>query len=185
MFHQPALTRDASISTRGFTIIEVLIALAIFSIGMLAVSMLQINGLMSTASARRVSEAMNIAQTQAETLMAIPFYLDDSADWDGNGCNNRYEFNADLRDGNYQLNADWTGEYTVFWTISEGPIPCEGVGTDPDGNPCDGIANIRSVCTVVLSKAILIEVARTNNPGNIVATLNLVKTGVESTRLVP
>ncbi len=166
----------------GFTLIEVLIAIAIFSIGLLAVGMLQVNGLMNTASARRTTDAMNVAQAQAEALMAMPFYLENDSDHDGNGCINRYELNPDLLDGNYQLNEEWTGEYTVFWTISEGPMPCEGEGTDPDGNPCTG-TYVRSSCDVVLSKTIQLRVARTNAPGNALIALNLVKTGAESARL--
>ena len=66
----------------GFSIIEVLVALAIFSIGLLAVGLIQIKGINSTRSSRQKTEAMNIAETQSERLMSMKFYLDDNGEDD-------------------------------------------------------------------------------------------------------
>ena len=57
----------------GFTLIEVLIAMVIFSIGILAVAKMQIAAINSNANARKLTEAGVAAQEQIESLMSIPF----------------------------------------------------------------------------------------------------------------
>ena len=60
-------------SDEGFTLIEVLIAMAIFLIGFLAVGAMQISAVNSNASARMRTEASMIAAQHAERLLALPF----------------------------------------------------------------------------------------------------------------
>jgi len=60
-------------SQRGFTLIEVLIAMAIFSIGILGVSTMQLRSANGNTSARIRTEASIWAQDQVETLMQLPF----------------------------------------------------------------------------------------------------------------
>ncbi len=57
---------------RGFTLIEVLIAIGIFAIGFLAVGTMQINALTKTNSARRTTEALTLAEDKSEELMIQP-----------------------------------------------------------------------------------------------------------------
>jgi len=57
----------------GFTLIEVLIAMAIFAIGILGVATMQISSTNGNTSARKHSEASEFAQGQVELLMATPF----------------------------------------------------------------------------------------------------------------
>lgn len=54
---------------RGYTILEVLIALAVFAIGILGVATMQTRATGSTANARMYSEASELAQSRAEQLM--------------------------------------------------------------------------------------------------------------------
>lgn len=77
----------------GFTIIEVLIAAAIFAIGILGVATMQITATNGNASARMYSEASEIAQGEIERLLAEPY--------------------EDITDGN----ALTPEKYTVQWTI--------------------------------------------------------------------
>ncbi len=58
----------------GFTIMEVLIAIAIFSIGLLAVGALQANSLTETGDVAQKTEAWTFADEQAELLKQLPFY---------------------------------------------------------------------------------------------------------------
>lgn len=67
---------NSSKQTRGFTLIEVLIALAIFSIGFLAMGALQSGALMRTGEIGRKIEASAILSDKAEQLRALPFYED-------------------------------------------------------------------------------------------------------------
>jgi type IV pilus assembly protein PilV len=58
---------------RGFTLVEVMIGMAIFAIGFLAVSAMQITAIQGNGSAREGTEAATLAAAQAERLMAQPY----------------------------------------------------------------------------------------------------------------
>ena len=57
----------------GFTLIEVLLAMAIFSIGILAAASMNVATINGNATARFNSEAAVMAQDQLERLIAMPF----------------------------------------------------------------------------------------------------------------
>ena len=61
---------------RGFTLIETLIAMAIFSIGILAVGSMQISAINNNASARMRTEATILASETVEKLMSLENYND-------------------------------------------------------------------------------------------------------------
>lgn len=56
----------------GFTLIEVLIALAVFSIGILAVGGMQISAIKGNARARSLTEATTMAADRMEKLIQLP-----------------------------------------------------------------------------------------------------------------
>jgi len=58
---------------KGFSLIEVLIALAIFSIGILAVTSLQVSASLQSRNSSEITEASAIASNQMEELMLRPF----------------------------------------------------------------------------------------------------------------
>ena len=60
----------------GFTLIEVLVAIAIFGIGLLAIGAMQTNALMKTGISTRKTEALALVDEQAEVLKQLPFYQD-------------------------------------------------------------------------------------------------------------
>jgi prepilin-type N-terminal cleavage/methylation domain-containing protein len=85
---------------RGFTLIEVLIALAIFSIGILAVAGLQIRSINMNTAARMQSEATTVAVDVMERLMGLPYehpQLDESIG----------------------VQQSQVGVYTAFWQITD------------------------------------------------------------------
>lgn len=84
----------------GFSIIECMIALSIFSIGIMAVATLVLSSIGENASARRITEATALAETRLEQLMAMP-YDDIVADQETQGA------------------------YTVAWEVTEGDIVAE------------------------------------------------------------
>jgi type IV pilus assembly protein PilV len=57
---------------KGFTLIEVLITMAIFSIGVLAVASMQYWSVRNTASGNIMTTAANLARAQMETLKSVP-----------------------------------------------------------------------------------------------------------------
>lgn len=58
---------------RGFTIVEVMIAIAIFSIGVLAVTQMQVRALNAGRQSFNQTEAAMWAANQAEAFIALPF----------------------------------------------------------------------------------------------------------------
>ena len=71
--HKAAETIREKRGRRGFTLIEVLIAMAIFSLGMLAVGTLQITSTNSNASARIQTEEYTWVVDRIERLTALSY----------------------------------------------------------------------------------------------------------------
>lgn len=100
--------------TAGFTLIEVIIGLCIFSIGIMAVYGMQLQSVQMNANARRLTEASSAARDVLERLKGL--------DYDS----------ADLKDTNAdgQAGLDSIGEGAdhsagnVFWNIAvNSPVP--------------------------------------------------------------
>ena len=99
----------SSYKERGFTLIEVLIAMAIFSIGILGVGTMQIRSTTGNTSARIRTEASVWAQDRVETLMLLSYN------------------DVLLSPGSHNLNE---GLYTVNWTVWDDPaVPIAGAVT--------------------------------------------------------
>ena len=64
--------RSRKEKNRGFTLIEVLIALLFFSISMLGLGALQLNSIKSVAKADTITKATALAHSQIELLKGLP-----------------------------------------------------------------------------------------------------------------
>lgn len=96
--------KKKKINDGGFTIIEVLIALAIFAIGILGVAKLQLASVSDNTNSRKYTEASTQGVSQIESIMGLPY--DDPALADGTTDSVTHEI------------------YTVNWTITDAdPIP--------------------------------------------------------------
>jgi prepilin-type N-terminal cleavage/methylation domain-containing protein len=73
MLHKKAIKNSRQMSDRGFTLVEVMIGMAIFFIGFLAVGSMQISAINGNSGAREATEAATLATHQLETLIALPF----------------------------------------------------------------------------------------------------------------
>jgi prepilin-type N-terminal cleavage/methylation domain-containing protein len=93
----------------GFTLVEVLIALAIFSIGMLAVGSIQISSTARNTGARISTEASIWSRDQVESLMLLPY--DSSPQLDPGP--------AGLGPPLHQVSQ---GQYTVQWDVWDDTI---------------------------------------------------------------
>jgi type IV pilus assembly protein PilV len=92
---------------QGFTLVEVMIALAIFSIGILGVAAMQTSSVTGNASAMGYTEGSTWAMDQVEKLMNLPYNHDD----------------LDPDSSPFQTTSP-DGVYTIDWTVTQpGPIP--------------------------------------------------------------
>jgi type IV pilus modification protein PilV len=101
----------------GFTLIEVLITIAILSVGILGVMTMQIRATSSNAEARKVTESTSWVSDQFERLMAIPY--DDGQMDPGNYT----PVNTIVNNPNAAFSE--VGPYTVTYTVfnEDNPIP--------------------------------------------------------------
>lgn len=145
----------------GFTLIEVLIAMAVFAIGILAVASLQTDAVMKTISSRNTTEALELASAHVELLHGLPLY-DDSLDLDGNGNVEQFDLPDELTGGDHETE---TGRYTIRWTVT-------------DNEPLGAIANIYSTTgpdPLTISKTIVITVFDSRRLNQPLATLEMIK----------
>lgn len=102
MFNKKVIKRTKQMSNEGFTLVEVMIGMAIFLIGFLAIGTMQISAINGNASAREATEAATRATDQLETLIALPY--------------------ASIVSGGPVTVGD--GAYTVSWAVVDGtPLP--------------------------------------------------------------
>jgi len=84
----------------GFTILEVMIAISILAIGLLAVFSGQNMAIQGNNRASHLAEGMTLAQDKLEELLALPY---DDVDATGSPVTD-------------------PGGYTITWTVNNGPI---------------------------------------------------------------
>ena len=91
---------DFKNKNRGYTLIEVLIALAIFAIGFLSLASIQIKSITQNASARMYTDATVMAVESLERLISLPYN------------------HSDLNQGNnpHRMTADG---YTIEWNVQD------------------------------------------------------------------
>ena len=110
------------INNNGFTLIEVLIAIAIFSIGILAVGAMQVSSVRGNAIARGVTEKVYLAGDRMEKLLVLPYtdaLLAAGEHSEGMGSFTRETDGID-NDNNGQI--DETGEtgfISISWNITD------------------------------------------------------------------
>jgi type IV pilus assembly protein PilV len=85
----------------GFTLLEVLVAMAVLAFGILAVGSMQVTSIRQNAHADQVTEASVLARDRLESLMAL-VYTD-----------------SDLTESTYDDDDPPTG-YTISWEICDG-----------------------------------------------------------------
>jgi type IV pilus assembly protein PilV len=107
------MKKHVRLDDKGFSIIEVMIGLTVFAIGILALAKVQIVSLKGNTNSRQMTEASFLAQSRMETLTRLPYASlvdDESGTLSSTGIN---------ADGREQLFV--TGKpYQVSWNILNG-----------------------------------------------------------------
>lgn len=124
---------------KGFTLLEILIAIAILSFGLLAVATMQTTSIKGNSQAIGITEGVTLAQDKAEELMGQAYA--NLADTDNDGTNqDNNDDGVDDNGGNFGLDDtvdlvdecannpvsdgywpdpwDCTARYRVFWNVS-------------------------------------------------------------------
>ena len=94
------MTSEMTTGCRGFTLIEVLIAIGIFSIGILAVASMQLRSINLNSSAQMQSQATTLAVECLERLKMLPYD------------------HTDLDEGS-NPHQNQLGGYTIVWEVTE------------------------------------------------------------------
>ena len=119
--------RNLRDNNRGFTLIEVSIALAIFSIGFLAVCLIQLDSTKGNRKAQSVTYSSEWAMDRVEDL--LPQGMTNAAAYDAIASSTPAQ-GADGIDNNYNGRVDEAGEsgpLSISWTVNEVDLqPSEG-----------------------------------------------------------
>jgi type IV pilus assembly protein PilV len=98
----------------GFTLIEVLIAITIFAVGLLAVAAMQNSAILMNSSAGKLTNLSTWGMDKIEELSALP-YADPWLETAGNPPGN---------DSAGNTHQEVSGGYTISWTvIDDNPLP--------------------------------------------------------------
>ena len=101
---------------KGFSLIEILIAITVFAIGILAVGKMQIAAIKGNSFANDLTKATTLAQDRMEELIGFPYDdtdLDDTDTDDKAGLDDT-NATADHNDSNNPVD----GRYNIFWNIA-------------------------------------------------------------------
>ena len=111
-----------TLKSDGFTLIEILIAMAIFAIGILAVLSMQVSSVNTNATAKKVTDNYTWAAQQVEEFMALPFTDPVLNDTGGNFFSPGQDVDGIDNDADGQIDEPGeTGYATIAWRVQENP----------------------------------------------------------------
>ena len=117
--HSQNPTADIRTKDKGFTLLEILIAISILTVGLLAVASMQISAMRANSFAGGVTEGTTWAGDQLEKLMARPY---DDADLDDTDDDGTAGLDDTGDDADYPPEEDLdiytVGIYTVCWNVA-------------------------------------------------------------------
>jgi type IV pilus modification protein PilV len=101
---------------KGFTLLEVIVAISVLTIGLLAVASMQVSAIRGNASAYGMTEATSWATDQLEKLMVLPYEHASLQDTDGDGSAG-LEDATEASDDNPNPSPTY-GKYKVYWNVA-------------------------------------------------------------------
>ncbi len=113
MSNNKAISFITKSSNQGYSIMEVMFAMAIFAIGILAIATMQQSSANGNKSAAVQTEAANLATAQIESLMNLPYANLQVQDVDNDGTGGLDDIGAANADG-----TSTTGQYSLSWNVA-------------------------------------------------------------------
>ena len=114
----------SKLKQEGFTLIEILIAIAILAFGLLAVATMQVRAIKTNAIASGISQGLTLGQAKVEELMNLSYSDLSDTDFDGTG-QDLDDDGVDDDDDNFGLDdtagadgSEAKGRYTIYWNIA-------------------------------------------------------------------
>ena len=122
-FHKGGL--GGILQQEGYTLVEILIAIAILAFGLLAVATMQVTAIKTNAIARGISQGLTLGQTKVEELMNLAYSALNDTDLDGTD-EDADDDGIDDDGGNFGLNdtgndsdnEEQNGRYTIYWNVA-------------------------------------------------------------------
>ncbi len=107
---------------KGFTLLEVLVAISLLTFGLLGVAAMQAMAIKGNAFAGGVTEATTLAGDRMEYLMTLPYDDLDVEDTDGDGTAGLDDATAGTADQNRTYNNENGMQYDLYWnTVRNAP----------------------------------------------------------------
>lgn len=103
---------------KGFTLIEVLVALVILVIGLLGTLSLGITSINQNAYTRHLSRATTLAEEQLENLLLLPFNHPSLTDTDGDGYIGLDDEDSTTVDHSY-IGNPVDERFYIYWNVAE------------------------------------------------------------------
>jgi type IV pilus assembly protein PilV len=110
---------------RGFTLLEVIVAISVLTVGLLAVATMQGSAIMANGSATDMTDATTLASNRLETLDALAYDDVELEDRDGDGASglNDRGFDDDpitAADADYGITEQTARgkTYSVYWNVA-------------------------------------------------------------------
>ncbi len=110
LFIKPFLQNDD-----GFTLLEIIAAISILTVGILAVGAMQISSIRGNDLASNLTEASTVAQDKIEHIIALDYNHSDLQDTNGSGTSgmDNTETNPD-----FGPEASDDGRYSLYWNVA-------------------------------------------------------------------
>ncbi len=116
---------------QGFSLLEIMLAMVIFMIGLLGVIAMQVAMVKGTDFSAKVTEAMTLAANQLESLMAVSYTDPGLSDTDNDGTNQDADNDGVDDDG---------GNFGLDDTFNQADFQNAGIGTNSQFNVFYNIA---------------------------------------------
>jgi prepilin-type N-terminal cleavage/methylation domain-containing protein len=123
-------------ANQGFTLIEVIVAIAVLTIGILSLYSMHVSSINGNATASNLTTRSNWASDRIEILLSRPYGHSDLEDVDKDGTNEPVDANGNDSDGgSFGLDDDTSvtadhrdaspdGRYTILWNVAvDTPVP--------------------------------------------------------------